>query len=121
MFGLFNKTEILAFGDSNTWGRVPQGDQYSKNLRWTGVLQKELGRKYEIIENGVSGRLTSIDDSEKPGLNAVKDIFPLTKKHPKIKTVIIMLGTAEFKAKYNRTPFQIVRGIISCKEEFEKS
>lgn len=120
MFGFNNKTEILAFGDSNTWGRIPQGDRYNKNQRWAAVLQNELGRKYKVIENGVSGRITNIDDPEKPDLNALKDIYPLAKEYPKISTVIIMLGTAEFKTKYNRTPFQILRGIISCKEEFEK-
>ena len=48
---------ILCFGDSNTFGFNPEnGLRYSKDVRWTGVLQTLLGNEYEIIEAGCNNR-----------------------------------------------------------------
>ena len=46
---------ILCFGDSNTWGFRPDQSfqRYSHDVRWTGVLQEELGELYVIIEEGL--------------------------------------------------------------------
>ena len=53
---------ILCYGDSNTWGFVPgTGTRFSKDERWTGIAQKELGAEYEIIEDGINGRRTVWD------------------------------------------------------------
>lgn len=44
---------ILCYGDSNTYGYNPlNGLRYSKDIRWTGCLQKLLGEEYSIIEEG---------------------------------------------------------------------
>ena len=57
------KIKILCFGDSNTWGYVPlSGERYSSDVRWTGVLQEELGQGYLVVEDGVNGRSTDVDD-----------------------------------------------------------
>lgn len=36
---------ILCYGDSNTWGQTPDktGRRRPANIRWTGVLQANLG------------------------------------------------------------------------------
>ena len=50
---------ILCFGDSLTWGFIPgSGERYDETKRWTKLLQKKLGNHYEIIENGISGRVS---------------------------------------------------------------
>ena len=52
--------EILCFGDSLTWGWNPfDRGRYPFEKRWTGVLQKELGKDYRIIEEGLNGRTTN--------------------------------------------------------------
>ena len=40
-----NKIRILCFGDSNTWGYVPDTDheRFSENIRFPKVLQKLAG------------------------------------------------------------------------------
>ena len=54
---------ILCFGDSNTWGYSPQdGSRFPPNVRWTGTLQKTLGAEYNIIEEGLNGRTTFINE-----------------------------------------------------------
>ena len=65
---------IMCFGDSLTWGWVPVIEgvpttRYSADVRWTGVMQKELGRDYVVIEEGLSARTTPLDDPTDPRLD----------------------------------------------------
>lgn len=49
--------KILCYGDSNTFGYVPEdGSRYPKNIRWTGILGEYLGKDFEIIEQGMNNR-----------------------------------------------------------------
>ena len=49
--------KILCFGDSNTYGYIPNnGARYDKNTRWTGVLSLLSHGKFEIIEDGCNNR-----------------------------------------------------------------
>ena len=49
--------KILCFGDSNTYGYIPNnGARYDKNTRWTGVLSLLSHGKFEIIEGGCNNR-----------------------------------------------------------------
>lgn len=53
---------ILCFGDSNTWGYTPgTGVRYERNVRWPGVMARELGESFHVIEDGLSGRTTAFD------------------------------------------------------------
>ena len=55
------KIKILCYGDSNTWGYIPGTDhqRFSKDERWPGALQRMLGDKYEIIEEGLNSRIVA--------------------------------------------------------------
>ena len=49
---------ILCFGDSNTWGYDPATKtRFSRNIRWTGVLQNCLEDDFYIIEEGLNVEL----------------------------------------------------------------
>jgi hypothetical protein len=78
--------EILCFGDSLTWGWNPvDRGRYPFEKRWTGVLQKELGKDYRIIEEGLNGRTTIWDDpieGEKSGKKSL--LFPFLNLSPGI-------------------------------------
>ena len=70
---------IVCYGDSNTYGADPaSGKRYAPDVRWTGVLQAELGLGYRVIEEGLSGRTTNLDDirrlGEWPEFEAERDI-----------------------------------------------
>ena len=50
--------QILAFGDSNTWGLVPgTPERYPEHIRWTGILRKAVAKPgFRILEDGLCGR-----------------------------------------------------------------
>ena len=96
---------ILAYGDSNTWGCIPNGcdlktmifDRYDYGTRWTGKLQALLGSDYQIIEEGLNGRTTVFDDPLLMGRNGQRYLFPCLLSHHPIDLVILMLGTNDLK------------------------
>ncbi len=103
---------ILCFGDSNTWGYIPgQAKRYGPDLRWTGILQKLLGEEFEIIEEGLNGRTTVIDDDQKPGRNGENYLLPCLLTHDPIDYLILFLGTNDMKERYNQTPSDIASNI----------
>ena len=59
---------ILCYGDSNTWGYISGSNhqRYGNDERWTRVLGKLLGDKFEVIEEGLNSR-TLISNDTRPG------------------------------------------------------
>ena len=102
---------ILCYGDSNTWGYISGTDhkRYGSNERWTKLLAKKLGDKFEVIEEGLNGRTLTSNDNKinKEGRNGFEYLLPCLDTHNPIDVVIIMLGSNELKAEYNRTAEQI--------------
>ena len=105
------KIKILCYGDSNTWGYIPGTDyqRFSKEERWTCVIQMMLGDKFEIIEEGLNSRtLISVDKrKDKEGRSGAEYLLPCLDTHDPIDLVIIMLGTNELKTEYYRNPKEI--------------
>ncbi len=98
------KKSILCFGDSNTWGYHPKdGSRYPFELRWTGRLQTSLGSNYHIIEEGLNGRTTCINEQERL-MRSAKDILSvLLESHRPLSFVILMIGTNDLKTHFQRT------------------
>ena len=95
------KKRILCFGDSNTWGAIPQQmNRYDSNTRWTGILQKELGDEYTIIEEGYCGRTTVFDDPIENRLSGIKYFYPCIESQSPLDLIIIMLGTNDLKPRF---------------------
>ena len=114
--------QILAYGDSNTWGLVPgsAGERYPAEVRWTGLLQRSPEvRKFRIIEDGVCGRTTVFEDPVRPGLRGIDAIARYAGAED-LHAVILMLGTNDCKAAFHATPEEIGRGVELCLEQFEK-
>ncbi|MDD3340232.1 MAG: SGNH/GDSL hydrolase family protein [Lachnospiraceae bacterium] len=92
---------ILCFGDSNTWGAVPaEGTRHPDDVRWTGILQRELGDGYKVIEEGHNGRTSVHDDMIENRLSGVKYFAPCLDSQSPLDLVIIMLGTNDMKARF---------------------
>ena len=104
---------ILCFGDSNTYGLRPDnGDRYSSDDRWTGILTKKLGTNdYRIVEEGLCGRTTVFEDSTRIGRNGSLYLPVFLESHYPIDTVVLMLGTNDCKTIYNASATVIGRGI----------
>jgi lysophospholipase L1-like esterase len=99
---------IMCFGDSNTWGFPPDcGARYDRQTRWPGVLQAQLGEDYYVIEEGLPGRNTVWDDPVEGGKNGLKHLVPLILSHMPLDLLIIMLGTNDFKSRFNVSPLDI--------------
>jgi len=108
-----NSIRILCYGGSNTWGHTPDESffRYPANIRWTGLLQKKLGDKFEIIEEGLNGRTTVLDDPKKEGRNGRTYLIPCINSQNPLDLVILMLGTNDLKERFNRSPEQISKNI----------
>ena len=112
--------QILAFGDSNTWGLIPgTGERYPEHIRWTGILRKAVAqRKYRILEDGVCGRTTVFEDPFRSGRRGI-DSIARYKDTEDLSAVILMLGTNDCKKAFRATPEQIGCGLEQCIIRFE--
>ena len=107
---------VLCFGDSLTWGWVAVSEgspttRFPYRERWTGVMAAKLGSGYEVIEEGLSARTTSIDDPVDPRLNGSAYLPSALASHLPLDLVIIMLGTNDTKSYYHRTPYEVAVGM----------
>jgi lysophospholipase L1-like esterase len=94
---------ILCFGDSNTFGqRSEVGGRWPADVRWTGRLQKLLGNGYSVIEEGLGGRTTDLDDPGRTDCNGRTYFQPCLRSHSPLDMVVIMLGTNDLKTKFDR-------------------
>jgi lysophospholipase L1-like esterase len=87
--------QVLCYGDSNTWGADPADDtrRFAWSVRWPGVLQRELGEGYHVVEEGLGGRTTVFEDPLAPGRSGKDLIAPALECHAPLDVVILMLGT----------------------------
>lgn len=106
---------VLCYGDSNTHGQIPGGlilDRYAPSERWPGVMARELGRGWHVIEEGLSGRTTVRDDPiEGPAKNGRTYLRPCVMSHAPLDLIIIMLGTNDLKARFNQPASEVAMGI----------
>lgn len=91
--------QILAFGDSLTWGADPEtGDRHAYADRWTSSLASALDGTAQVIAEGLGGRTTCFDDHAAPNeRNGVRTLPMLLGSHYPLDLVIIMLGTNDLK------------------------
>ena len=92
---------ILCFGDSNTWGNISATpDRFPADVRWTGVLQRELGDDYLVIEEGYNGRTSVFTDVVEGRLSGIDYFGPCLDSQSPLDLVIIMLGTNDLKLRF---------------------
>lgn len=103
---------ILCFGDSNTHGHNPKtGKRHARDVRFTGILQKELGDEFYIIEEGLGGRTTFCEDTLREGMCALDYIVPCMLTHTPLDLVVVMLGTNDTKERFGANAEVICRGM----------
>jgi lysophospholipase L1-like esterase len=89
------KKVVLCYGDSNTWGFVPnRGLRFPAHVRWPGVLQRCLGLEYEIVEEGLNGRTAFSFYPDGNPLNGCEYLFSCLKAYADspLATLILYLG-----------------------------
>ena len=110
---------ILCFGDSNTWGYDPETQtRFSKNIRWTGVLQKLLGTNFNVIEEGLNGRTTNVNEKEEHDLgysrayrSAMDLLSILIETNSPLDLIVVMLGTNDLKTNFNQSADMIAKNM----------
>ena len=104
--------EILCFGDSNTWGCSPAtGQRYPADVRWTGVLQAELGNDYHVIEEGLNGRTTVWEDFLEGDKMGKRHLPVLLQSHAPLDLVVVTLGTNDLKKRFSAPASDIAAGV----------
>jgi lysophospholipase L1-like esterase len=105
---------VVCFGDSNTWGAVPgTGARYPYELRWTTVLQRDLGQDYLVIPEGLSGRTAIWDSPYDEHLNGRPYLLPCLRSHAPVDVVAIMLGTNDVMMRLDLTVEEVVSGVAT--------
>lgn len=113
---------ILCFGDSNTWGaNGATGERHPYEVRWTSILQKNLGAGYNIIPEGINGRTTVWEDPFKPCRNGSACLPYALLSHMPLDLAVIMLGTNDSKNFYRNSPFAVGKGIRTLIEMIQAS
>ena len=114
---------ILCYGDSNTWGYIPGGTgRHTWDVRWPGVLQNALGPTYHVVEEGLNGRTTILDDPDSAIRNGLAYLPVSLETHYPIGLLIIMLGTNDTKFDFGLDATGITQGVadlVRCAKEFE--
>lgn len=117
---------ILVYGDSLTWGIVPNTrHRLPFNERWPGVLENELnelGHNVRLIEDCLNGRRTVWEDPFKPGRNGLAGLGQRMEMHSPLALVILMLGTNDFQFShpYNNA-WSAAQGIAALVNEIRKA
>ena len=113
---------ILCYGDSNTWGYDPTtGERFGREKRWPGVLARELGDGYVVVEEGLNGRTTVWDDPIDPHRNGRDYLVPCLESHAPLDLVVIALGVNDLKARLAASASDIADGAGALVETVQKS
>lgn len=106
------KRTVLCYGDSNTWGYIPEGiGRYDTTQRWTCILRSALGNDYIVIEEGLNGRTTVWDDPIELNKNGAAYLPPCLESHKPVDLVVMMLGTNDLKKRFSLSAFDVAAGV----------
>ena len=114
--------DVMCFGDSNTWGYSPTtGQRFPRPVRWTGVLQAELGANYIVIEEGLNGRTTVWEDPIEGDKLGRRHLPVLLESHAPLDLVIVMLGTNDLKKRFSAHAWDIAQAAGTLVDMIGKS
>ncbi|HIX13776.1 MAG TPA: SGNH/GDSL hydrolase family protein [Candidatus Anaerofilum faecale] len=107
---------ILLYGDSNTWGFNPdftcrEDMRFAREERWGGVLQAQLGAGWNVLEEGLGGRTTTLEDPAAPGRSGLSLLAPIVQSHQPMELLVFLLGTNDMKNTYRASEADIRRGM----------
>jgi lysophospholipase L1-like esterase len=108
---------LLCYGDSNTYGAIPTlarvgRHRFAPDRRWPGVLRKQLGSGWDVIEEGLPSRTTVHDDPiEGVHKNGLRGLPISLDSHMPIDVTILMLGTNDLKHRFGLTPGDIADSV----------
>jgi lysophospholipase L1-like esterase len=87
------------------------GGRYGWEIRWPGVLAREIGNGWRVIEEGLPGRTSVFDDPLSPHRRGADYLPPCLGSHAPLDAVVIFLGTNDLKARFAAGPSDIAAGL----------
>ena len=120
--GEIDMKQIVCFGDSNTYGYIPEnGERYPWGVRWTSLLNEKLGYdKYHIEEEGLCGRTTIFEDPLRDNRNGSRMLPALLETHQHADLIIVMLGTNDCKTVFGASADVIGKGITRLLDQIQE-
>jgi lysophospholipase L1-like esterase len=103
---------VFVYGDSNVYG-----DNRTTNIRvaydqrWVQLLQKLVDGKFEVVSNGVSGRIAGDYRADKPDRNGKDDFITKYDKAGVVDILVIALGTNDLQDKFQRSVDNILNDL----------
>lgn len=86
--------QILFYGDSLVYGKQSGANaRLDVAVRYTGVLQRLLGEDFEVIEEGLRGRMLSGESPHFPDRNGLQQFGSIIGSHLPVDVLVIGLGT----------------------------
>ncbi len=115
-----NAKRILVYGDSYTYGKIPGGSRYDSATRFTGVLQKELGADFEVIEEGLRGRVISGEHPFFPHRDGLAQFDGIIGSHLPLDVVCLFLGTNDTNSGSTKSSDEIITAYDAYQASIEK-
>ena len=114
--------KIFIYGDSNTWGYVPNINGYSKNAvakRYPveNIWWKGLAGRYDVVVDGLCGRAINQENPWFEGRNSSKTIENDIRGNYDL--VLIQLGTNDCKSAYHLSAKEITQNLSCLLEKIE--
>src|SRR3982750_2158270 len=102
---------LLCFGDSNTYGwDWATGGRLPRDVRWPGRVAAALGPDWHVIEEGLGGRTTAVDDPRPPFANAPAYLPACPPPPLPLDVVVLCLGVNDLKPELERSVDDIAAG-----------
>lgn len=107
---------LLAYGDSNTYGYPPMAERsaparYGPAIRWPRVMATALGPGWNVLEEGLPGRTTSLPDPVMGRhMNGLDGLRIALGSHRPVDLLLIMLGTNDLKTRFAPSTDKITAG-----------
>ncbi|MBD5403183.1 hypothetical protein HDR58_10385 [bacterium] len=94
--------KILCYGDSNTYGFIPENyKRYEKDKRWSGILSNLLENEFTIIEEGMNNRTGFFKNPQGLKQSGGEYLSIYLQNHRDIDLCILSVGTNDAQFFYN--------------------
>ena len=109
--------QVLVYGDSLSWGIVPDTRQrHPFEVRWPGCRERLLvgrGRAVRVIEDCLNGRRTVWEDPFKPGRCGLDGLAQRIEVNSPLALVILALGTNDFQSMHPHNAWHAAQGVAT--------
>ena len=107
---------ILCYGDSNTWGYIPNSNGYAKDAIPQQYPVKDCWwhslTNHNVYVNGLCGRCIAHENKWLPNRNASATLYDDIKPYKNLDVVFVQLGTNDCKSMYQDSAETIANNLL---------